>query len=116
MQKDIYFPETNINLGDKSHFTVLGKFTFLIFKSESILVRGFLHRLSSLRLMTGGPFLRDVSLFKPPAYLSPTALSPLRSPLARGDGPLLTPSGRVGGTVSQFLLLQTYGLQLTRET
>jgi hypothetical protein len=35
MQKHIYFSEENTNIGDKSHFTVLEKFTFLDFQREA---------------------------------------------------------------------------------
>ena len=83
MQKGISFSEKNINIGDKSYFTVLGKFTFLNFKSESILVRSLLHPLSSLRFEDLRSIFHRWQFIKQLTYLFPTVLSPPpSSPLA----------------------------------
>lgn len=65
------FSEENTNIGDKSHFTVLGKFTFLNFHREIILFPRALSLLSSqLKVYISPPSGSEVPWLPFSNYLS----------------------------------------------
>lgn len=105
MQKDIYFSEKNINIGEESFYS-----PWEIYLSEfpkwKPLVRGVFHPLRSVRLKTWDLFFADISLWSSPCSFS-KLLCGLQDSLWHAVTGSCEGSGKGPGTVSGFLLLLT---------
>ena len=116
MQKDIYFSEKNINIGDKNRFYSPWEIYLSEFQKWKPLVRGVLRPLSSLRLENLRFVFHGCQSVKQPIFLLQAALWPPGRPLACCDTLLLRLRGRVWAHCPGFCSRWRWGPQDMQET